>query len=318
MNRLPTQTTHAVAMRLRRGWTTFGQRFTKFPQAIAVKLGLSRAALKEVIARAFFFTWPLIWRLLALLNLILPEKGRLRQAFTDIVFTLPWNKWHRSAYIPEYRDLFFEYILTFVYAYPIRKGDVVVQVGASFGEETARFAKSVGPKGRVIAVEPEATNIQRLRSSFPEERFPQVTIIPKGASNKRGQASFFVGGEREHRLADIPGRTLTYEWWGVTDHLAKGRYKKTITIPVDMIDNILAAYSLDRIDFVLIETNGSELEIIQGMNDVLSITKRLGARGHVMRDGVPIYMAIEELLRKKGFKTTITSEHMVLAKRGKL
>ena len=293
----------------------FKQHLGQFQEAMVIKLGTGWAVFKQTLIHVFFFTWPITWRLLAFINLFLPRKGLIRQCFTSIVFTKPWNKWYRSAYIPKYRDLFFEYILTFFYEYPIRKGDVVVQVGASFGEETARFAKSVGRKGRVFAIEPETGNIQRLEASFPKEQCPQVAIIPKGASNKRGEASFFVGGEREHRLAEIPGGNLTYEWWGVADHLAEIRYKSTTTISIDTLDNILATYSLQRIDFVLIETNGSELEVVQGMDKILPISKRLGVRGHVMRDGVPSYIAIAKLLQQKQFETTITSEGMVLAKR---
>ncbi len=253
--------------------------------------------------------------MLSIANQRLLENKYLSQRFKNRVFTRPWNRWYRSAYIPKYRNRFFEYILTFFYDYPIRPGDVVVQIGASSGEETARFAKSVGLAGRVFAIEPETGNINALRRSFPKEQFPQVEIVPKGASNKTGEATFFVGGEREHRLADIPGGALTFEWWGVADHLSESRYKGTTIVSVDTIDNILAEYRVKYIDFILVETNGSELEVVQGMEKTLLIIKRLGVRGHVMRDGVPIYIAISAFLQNKGFDTVITSEGMVLGKR---
>jgi FkbM family methyltransferase len=92
--------------------------------------------------------------------------------------------------------LFFEYIVTVLFHYPIRKRDIVVQVGASFGEETLRFAKSVGRYGRVIAVEPEDRNVDALRKTFTPERFPQVSIVQKAAADRSGELRFFLGGER--------------------------------------------------------------------------------------------------------------------------
>jgi FkbM family methyltransferase len=239
----------------------------------------------------------------------------IRRVFRHYVFALPWGKYYRSAYIPHLRDQFFEYILTFFYEYPIRKGDVVLQIGASFGEETARFARAVGRKGRVIAVEPEPGNLKRLHDTFSADKYPQVTIVPKGAWKESGLRRFFVGGEREHRICDIPAKELTYEWWHVKDHLQESRYRSSTSFPVDTVDNIVKALALDRIDFVLIETNGSEPEVVQGMRKALPIIRRIGARGHVCRDGVPSFRSIVELLSNEGFNTKVTAEGMVLAER---
>jgi hypothetical protein len=99
----------------------------------------------------------------------------------------------------------------------------------------------------------------------------------------------------------------------VTDHLAAHRYRGSTTVPADRLDNILRLFSLNHIDFILVETNGSELEVVYGMEAILPITRRLGIRGHVRRDGVPINAAIADYLTGKGFRTSITTEGMVLA-----
>ena len=98
---------------------------------------------------AFHLVWPALWWAIAGMYAALPD-GRIRRGFRNLVYTRPWRTFHRNAYIPQLRDLYFEYIATFFYDYPIRKGDVVVQIGASFGEETTRFARAVGRTGRVI------------------------------------------------------------------------------------------------------------------------------------------------------------------------
>ena len=267
------------------------------------------------IKRTALDCWPHASRAISCINRLLPMSGLVRKKFEELVFTRAWNRWYKFAYVPENRDRFFEHIVTFFYRYPIQKGDVVVEVGASSGEEAIRFARAVGPTGRLIAVEPEAGNISKLADCFPKDRFPQVTIVPKGAWKEKAQLQFFTGGEKEHRVADLGARQLTYEWWGVTDHLQESRYRGSVTVQVDTVDNIVAETGVKSIDFILFETNGAELEGVQGMNATLAITKRIAARGHVMRDGVPIYKEIETYFKSKGFETTVTSEGMVLAER---
>jgi FkbM family methyltransferase len=265
--------------------------------------------------RAFIRCWPWAWRLLSRLDRWLPTEGTLREAFRDRAFTRPWARWHRFAYIPEIRDVFFEYILTFFYEYPVRKGDTVVQIGASCGEETIRFARAVGEAGRVIAIEPVPSNVEQLRATVPPEAFPQVTIIPKAAAGETGELRFYLGLEKEGRLAEIPGENLTYEWWGVEDHLNAERYKGETVVPADTADNLLAPLALDRVDFVLVETNGTELEVVESIDAVLPLVARVGARGHVSRDGEPIHRGIERRLAAKGFETSVTDEGMVVARR---
>ena len=272
-------------------------------------------ALKDIPVRFVLTTWPLTWRAIRAINNVVPSEGRIRDAFKAAVFSRFWDKWYKYAYDSYYRDTFFEAIVAFLYNYQIRKGDVIVQIGASFGEETARFARAVGRKGRVFAIEPEERNVEVMHSLLSQRRYPQVTIIQIAVSDTTGRLDFFIGGGKEHRLSNIPAKNLTYEWWGVIDHLNENRYRRTESVAVDTLDNILRSYALDRIDFVLVETNGNELEVVRGMNEVLSITKRIGARGHVLRDGVPTFIEIEQVLQQKGYKTAVTSEGMVLGSR---
>jgi FkbM family methyltransferase len=285
-------------------------------QRIVKNLGGRIFAVSEGISRRIVLNnWSAIYGIIAKLNRVIPMAGPFRDKFEDLVFTRHWNRWFRVAYVPENRDKFFEHIVTFFYRYPIRKGDIVVEVGASSGEEAIRFARAVGPNGRLIAIEPEAGNLAKLEECFPKDSFPQVTIVPKGAWKEKAELQFLTGGEKEHRLADLGAKELTYEWWGVTDHLQERRYKGAATVQVDTIDNIIAEMGIKSIDFVLFETNGAELEGVQGMDATLAIAKRIAARGHVMRDGVPIYKEIENYFKSKGFETAVTSEGMVLAQR---
>ncbi len=260
----------------------------------------------------FLFCWPIIWMVIAWLYERLPSEGS-RDVFKDIFFTKYWEKYYKFSYIPNLRNIFFEYILTFYYSYPIKKGDTIIQIGASFGEETARFAKAVGKNGCVIAIEPESENIKKLSETFTQDKFPQVRIIPQGVWSEKREINFFVGGEREHRVAEMAAKNLTYEFWGVEDDLREERYKSTSVISVDTLDNILNKLSLETVDFILVETNGGEFEAVKGMNETFQKVNHLAVRGHVKWDGIPINIPISQTLEQRGFDTSINSEGIVLA-----
>ena len=167
----------------------------------------------------------------------------------------------------------------------------------------------------MIAIEPVAENIKVLHKTFDSEDYPQVTIIPKGAWKEPGKMRFLVGSGKEGRLADIPAGDLTYEWWGVEDHLNPERYKDETIVQVDRVDNMIKPFKLDQIDFILVETNGTEFEVVQGLKEALPFTRHIGARGHVKRDGHPIYKDIDAFLTRQGFDTLVTDEGMVLARK---
>ncbi|GJL65323.1 MAG: hypothetical protein NPIRA05_02940 [Nitrospirales bacterium] len=274
---------------------------------------LDATVLQSKKVQRFVASWPRRWQTLAYLNGKLPSQGFLRRVFKHRVFDIPWARWHRFAYVAEYRDIFFDYILTFFYRYPVAKGDTVLQIGASNGEETARFSRAVGPSGRVIAVEPAPDNIAELRAKFPQDGSTNVTVVAKAAAKSAGQLRFFLGLPKEGRVAEIPADDLTYEWWGTEDHLNPERYRGEVVVEADTPQNILDAVGVSSVDFVLVETNGTELEVIEALQPLLHKIRYVGARGHVRRDGDPIYKGIENVLSRNGMTTHVTDEEMVLA-----
>ncbi|WP_422026925.1 FkbM family methyltransferase [Pyruvatibacter mobilis] len=285
---------------------------SKLPEPI-----LDASVLNSPKVVRFVASWPSKWRWISRLNAWLPKHGLLRRVFDYYVFERPWARWHRFAYVPEIRDAFFDYILTFFYRYPVSEGDVIVQIGASNGEETSRFSKAVGLSGRVIAIEPVPDNVSQLLEKFPQDGSSNVTVVPKAAAKQKGAMKFLLGQPKEGRLAEIPGDNLTYEWWGVEDHLNHERYRGETLVQADTPQSILQDVGVTEIDFVLVETNGTELEVVEALVPLINRIKRIGARGHVRRDGVPIFQAMESCLKTNGMQTHVTNEEMVLAENPK-
>src|SRR5262245_55890898 len=68
----------------------------------------AHAHAKETAGATFLAIAPRMTRVILALNRIIPSSGRLRRSFEVLVFQRHWDRWYKSAYIPNHRDCFFE------------------------------------------------------------------------------------------------------------------------------------------------------------------------------------------------------------------
>lgn len=69
----------------------------------------------------------------------------------------------------------------------VRPGAVVLDLGAHAGWYTLLAARLVGPTGRVVAIEPEPTNLRYLRRHLWLNRCAQATVIEAAVTDREGQ-----------------------------------------------------------------------------------------------------------------------------------
>lgn len=98
----------------------------------------------------------------------------------------------------------------------VREGSSVIDVGANVGFFTERFARWVGPRGRVIAIEPEARNHAELVRRLAARGLDGcVRAVLAAADAKSGAALLMINPDHpgDHRLADEgdPVRTVTLD-----------------------------------------------------------------------------------------------------------
>ncbi len=75
----------------------------------------------------------------------------------------------------------------------LREGQTFVDVGANVGCISFLAARIVGPRGLVVAVEPNPDNLQLLYAGIVLNGFGNVRVLPYAASNRREVFSL-VGG----------------------------------------------------------------------------------------------------------------------------
>ena len=87
----------------------------------------------------------------------------------------------------------------------IKKGDVVVDVGANIGYYSLIFARAVGDNGKVFAFEPEPTNFDLLKKNLEINGYKNVVAINKAVSNIKGKVKLYVDSENMggHSLIDL-------------------------------------------------------------------------------------------------------------------
>ena len=131
------------------------------------------------------------------------------------------------------------------------KGAVVVDIGAHIGYYARLCSRLVGPHGMVYAFEPYPENVRLLANNCRYCR--NVRIVDKAVSGQSCLCRFY-----EHRTS-----TFSHS---LTDISSSSRY---IEVEGVSLDDWSKTTHLPRLDLVLIDVEGSEHTVLDGMAEVL-------------------------------------------------
>lgn len=187
----------------------------------------------------------------------------------------------------------------------INAGDIVVAVGVPYFGTIRRFSKAATAAGRVIVIEADRDNRERLETAIRAEGLKNVHIIGKAAWSQPGNLRFLLAKRDEDHRVENADIVIDND---LREAQESGSYRDSITVEASTIDLMMREAGVDRIDYIEITVNGAELEVIKGMEGIMPRTSIIFAKGHV-RDkatGQALNKGIVEHLRKHGFVTAIT------------
>lgn len=138
----------------------------------------------------------------------------------------------------------------------IRPGMTIVDVGAHHGLYTLIAARRAGRSGRVISFEPSPRERRRLKLHVLINGLWNVSIEPSALGASTGEQDLYLVQGRDTgcnslRTPSVSGPTVR------------------LRVPVRRLDDVLAERRVGRVDFVKIDAEGAELDILRGSANVL-------------------------------------------------
>ncbi|GMI13177.1 hypothetical protein TrVE_jg131 [Triparma verrucosa] len=142
----------------------------------------------------------------------------------------------------------------------VRPGDVVVDIGANIGAFSVPLAKMVGPKGALVAFEPQRQLYQLLSANVALNEFNNAFIYQKALGNVPG--NIIVPKVNYSSTGNFGGISLLDEsnWKG------RGPYETVEKIRLDDMLPLLSSCPT----FVKIDVEGMELDVLKGMSALIA------------------------------------------------
>ncbi len=153
----------------------------------------------------------------------------------------------------------FERSTVAAYSKLLRPGMTVIDVGANIGAHTLRFAQLVGPSGRVVAVEPTAWAVRKLRNNLALNNeltdlvhIHQAMLLAKSGDRLEDEL---------HASWPLHGRDVEPD--------LRAQTKATTGAKGLTLDDLARSENLERIDFIKLDVDGHEGAVLRGGLNVL-------------------------------------------------
>jgi FkbM family methyltransferase len=181
------------------------------------------------------------------------------------------------------------------------KGDIVVDVGAYLGRYALTSSNLVGENGKVVAIEGDPSHYEMLNKNLKLNKTTNVTAISCMVGSK--DMRLLVGSEDDYLEVGSKDMTTSSEEnsYKEFDDTGKAQIGNT-TVHLNTLDNLLIKqHGISEVNWMKIDVEGAELEVLKGAHNILSNSKRLNLLIEI--HGVnKLYKPIVEILKSYNIK----------------
>jgi FkbM family methyltransferase len=176
-----------------------------------------------------------------------------------------------------------------------KQGDIVVDIGAHMGRYTIISSKRVGANGKVVAIEAHPSNFEMLKSNIKLNQLTNVIPLNYAAYSKETKIKLYLPDEES-------GYTMHHS---IMSNYVFTKYKdktedKFVEVSANTLDYLLQLNEITDVNWVKIDVEGAEFEVLKGASNVLSKSKDIALLIEV--HGKDTYEPIIESLRSYNFK----------------
>lgn len=131
----------------------------------------------------------------------------------------------------------------------LQEGMTVMDIGANVGVYALRFARKVGPNGKVYAFEPVPEIFTRLQENITLNNTSNIIPVPIALSDRSGKAKMSVA----------EGLSSLFH------HLTN----QFVEVRLMTLDEFISEHQIDRVDAIKLDVEGAELQVIRGADQTI-------------------------------------------------
>ena len=132
-----------------------------------------------------------------------------------------------------------------------KTGDIVVDIGAAFGFYAIMASRRVGQQGRVVAIEAQPDSFDMLNKNIKLNKLANIITLNYAAYSEKTKV----------RL---------YSSYSIIQERAGQSLQSFIEVSADTLDNLLLGVGIDEVNWIKIDVEGAELEVLKGAEGLLS------------------------------------------------
>src|SRR5215207_2802477 len=170
-----------------------------------------------------------------------------------------------------------------------KQGDIVVDIGAHMGRYTIISSKRVGANGKVVAIEAHPSNFEMLKSNIKLNQLTNVIPLNYAAYSKETKIKLY--------LPDVESGYTIYNT--IMSNRARTE-DKFVEVSANTLDYLLQLNEITDVNWVKIDVEGAEFEVLKGASNVLSKSKDIALLIEV--HGLDNHRPILEFVSSYNFK----------------